>query len=58
VVCTVEPHHDTGALAVTCTRLTGDMTEEKALTARINEELSRRILCAPKHWLWMHDRFG
>jgi len=57
VVCTVEPDAS-GALAVTCTRLFGQMTDEMALTARINEELSRRILLAPEHWLWMHDRFG
>jgi len=60
VVCTVEPGA-TGALAVTCTRLERrdeGAGAEKALTARINAELSRRILRAPEHWLWMHDRFG
>lgn len=67
VVCTVEPD-ETGALAVTCTRLerrdetpaigAAGAGAEKELTARINDELSRRILCAPEHWLWMHDRFG
>jgi KDO2-lipid IV(A) lauroyltransferase len=56
VVCTVDAR-----MTVTCTRLSAppkDETDETELTARINEELSRRILCVPKHWLWMHDRFG
>jgi len=57
VVCTVEPD-EAGALAVTCTRLDRRDETPKELTARINAELSRRIRCAPKHWLWMHDRFG
>jgi len=57
VVCTVEPD-GAGALAVTCTRLEQRDETEEDLTARINEELSRRILRAPEHWLWMHDRFG
>lgn len=54
VVCTVD-----NGLTVTCTRLPHRGAEaEKELTARINEELSRRIRHAPEHWLWMHDRFG
>ena len=66
VVCTVEPREM--GLAVTCTRLphrdetptigAAGAGAEKELTARINEELSRRIVLAPEHWLWMHDRFG
>jgi KDO2-lipid IV(A) lauroyltransferase len=57
VVCTVEPDEN-GDLAVTCTRLGRRDETPKELTARINEELSRRIRRAPEHWLWMHDRFG
>jgi KDO2-lipid IV(A) lauroyltransferase len=55
VVCTVEPD-PRGAFAVTCTRLEPAKNEVE-LTARINEELSRRIRRAPEHWLWMHERF-
>ncbi|HEX4512990.1 MAG TPA: lysophospholipid acyltransferase family protein [Polyangiaceae bacterium] len=57
VVCTVEPNEE-GVLAVTCTRLARRDETPEALTGRINAELSRRILAAPEHWLWMHDRFG
>ncbi len=57
VVCTVEPNEE-NALAVTCTRLDREDETAEALTGRINAELSRRILRAPEHWLWMHDRFG
>lgn len=56
VVCTVEPD-PSGALAVTCTRVDAKLTSAEELTARINEELGRRIRLAPEHWLWMHDRF-
>ncbi len=56
VVCTVEPNAS-GALAVTCTRLDAKTESPEELTARINEELGRRIRRAPEHWLWMHDRF-
>jgi Kdo2-lipid IVA lauroyltransferase/acyltransferase len=48
---------------VTATRIpTGDLdcSEEAAaeLTARINGELSRRILAMPHAWVWMHDRWA
>jgi Kdo2-lipid IVA lauroyltransferase/acyltransferase len=55
VVCTVEPSR--GELGVTCTRLDAKGKSPEELTARINEELGRRIRLAPEHWLWMHDRF-
>ena len=32
--------------------------DERELTARINEELSRRIREIPEEWVWMHPRFG
>jgi KDO2-lipid IV(A) lauroyltransferase len=57
VICTVEPNEE-NALAVTCTRLGREDETAEGLTGRINAELSRRILRAPEHWLWMHDRFG
>jgi Kdo2-lipid IVA lauroyltransferase/acyltransferase len=31
---------------------------EQALTRRINDELSRRILLSPDAWPWMHPRWG
>jgi KDO2-lipid IV(A) lauroyltransferase len=31
---------------------------ERALTARLNDALSARILAAPEAWVWMHERFG
>lgn len=34
----------------------GERTAE-ALTARINEVISRRIAARPELWLWMHDRW-
>lgn len=51
-----------GRLVVTATRLrTPRASPGKgavlALTRRINDELSRRILTAPDEWPWMHDRF-
>jgi KDO2-lipid IV(A) lauroyltransferase len=43
---------------VTVTRiLTDDHPDAAALTARLNEELSRRILRLPDAWLWMHERW-
>jgi KDO2-lipid IV(A) lauroyltransferase len=47
---------------VTMTRIpTADLAPgaagERALTARINEALSARILAAPEAWVWMHERF-
>ena len=51
------------APGITCTAIrTDDLTDDEAgertLTARINAELSARILAIPRHWVWMHDRFG
>ena len=51
-----------GALVVTATRidssgLTCDDAGARELTARINAELSRRILALPHAWVWMHDRW-
>jgi len=48
---------------VTATRIPTDdlgSDDESAfeLTARINGELSRRILAMPDAWVWMHDRWG
>jgi KDO2-lipid IV(A) lauroyltransferase len=34
----------------------GERTDE-ALTARINDVISRRIAARPELWLWMHDRW-
>jgi KDO2-lipid IV(A) lauroyltransferase len=53
---------DGNALAVTATRIrTDDLAPDDAgalvLTARINAELSRRILAMPEAWVWMHDRW-
>jgi KDO2-lipid IV(A) lauroyltransferase len=53
----------TGNLVVTATRIrTEDLAPGEAgeheLTARINAELSRRILAMPEAWVWMHDRWG
>ena len=52
-----------GGLCVTATRiptsdLAADADGERALTARMNAEISRRILALPAHWVWMHDRFA
>ena len=52
-----------GALVVTATRVHADDLDagergERELTARINAELSRRILALPELWVWMHPRFG
>jgi KDO2-lipid IV(A) lauroyltransferase len=49
-------------LQITVTRVeTGDLVAgvegEATLTARINEELSRRILALPEGWVWMHPRW-
>jgi KDO2-lipid IV(A) lauroyltransferase len=61
VVGTVAPAQD-GALFVTVTRvrsedLAPDAEGAKTLTARINAELSRRILALPHAWVWMHERW-
>jgi KDO2-lipid IV(A) lauroyltransferase len=66
VVGTAAPQTVEGTSAgwcVTATRIpTGDLdsSEQAAieLTARINGELSRRILAMPHAWVWMHDRWA
>jgi lauroyl/myristoyl acyltransferase len=50
-------------LVVTATRIpTHDLPRgshgPRELTARINDELSRRILALPHAWVWMHDRWA
>lgn len=50
-------------LVVTATRISSgnlsrDETGARILTARINAELSRRILALPHAWVWMHDRWS
>lgn len=65
VVGTVAPVPRNGhepSLAITCTRiptedLQPDRAGEIALTARINAELSSRILALPEAWVWMHPRW-
>jgi KDO2-lipid IV(A) lauroyltransferase len=49
-------------LVVTATRIaSGDIADShegaRELTARINAELSRRILALPHAWVWMHPRW-
>jgi Kdo2-lipid IVA lauroyltransferase/acyltransferase len=41
---------------ITTTRIDGS-PDSVELTARINEELSRRIREIPEEWVWMHRRF-
>jgi KDO2-lipid IV(A) lauroyltransferase len=53
---------EAGTLCTTATRIpTADLSPgtegERALTARINTELGRRIRALPERWVWMHDRF-
>jgi KDO2-lipid IV(A) lauroyltransferase len=55
--------HRTRRLRITCTEirtddLRADEASERTLTARINDELSARILALPNEWVWMHDRFA
>jgi len=38
-------------------RLTEEERDPVALTAKINEVISRRIAARPELWLWMHDRW-
>ncbi len=61
VVGTVAPL-SAASMAVTATAIpTDDLRDDDAgvseLTARINAELSRRILALPHAWVWMHDRW-
>ncbi len=62
VVATVAPTSN-GTLAVTVTPIaTGDLLAgaagELALTTRLNDELSARILALPRAWPWMHPRWS
>lgn len=61
VVATIAPKPN-GALALTVTPIaTGDLLPgaagELALTTRLNDELSARILALPRAWPWMHARW-
>ena len=50
-----------GRLVVTATRVSTEGLEGDpvcALTRRMNDELSRRILALPDEWPWVHDRWG
>ncbi len=63
VVGSAAPSSRGTGLAITMTRietagLSADDDGERALTERINEELSRRILAYPEGWVWMHPRFA
>jgi KDO2-lipid IV(A) lauroyltransferase len=63
VVGTVAPAG--ASLVITATRIptsdldleSGRPAAERDLTARIDRELSRRILALPHAWVWMHERF-
>jgi KDO2-lipid IV(A) lauroyltransferase len=47
-------------IVVTATRIPTEgqgHAAARALTARINAEISRRILALPHAWLWMHERW-
>jgi KDO2-lipid IV(A) lauroyltransferase len=66
VVGTVAPRPDPRAapsLVITATRIPidgldgDDDANARDLTARINRELSRRILDLPHAWVWMHERW-
>jgi KDO2-lipid IV(A) lauroyltransferase len=46
-----------GGLQITVTRIELGDGGASALTARINDELSRRILAMPQGWVWMHPRW-
>jgi KDO2-lipid IV(A) lauroyltransferase len=57
-----DPRPRNGPLTITATRIdTSDLKADPAgaveLTARINLELSRRILALPYAWVWMHERW-
>jgi KDO2-lipid IV(A) lauroyltransferase len=51
-----------GHVSVTATRISVDGLDGPGgaleLTARINAELSRRILAMPHAWVWMHERWA
>jgi KDO2-lipid IV(A) lauroyltransferase len=42
---------------ITMTRISTENVNERALTARINAELSARVLAFPEAWPWMHPRW-
>ncbi|HEY2514225.1 MAG TPA: lysophospholipid acyltransferase family protein [Polyangiaceae bacterium] len=65
IVGTVAPEGGPSAapLCITCTEIpTSDLpagpSGERALTLRIDAELSARIRALPHEWVWMHDRFA
>jgi KDO2-lipid IV(A) lauroyltransferase len=58
VVGTVAPRRDgEDGLGITFVRVRVTGADERALSARINEELSARIRALPDAWPWMHDRW-
>ncbi|WP_394849069.1 lysophospholipid acyltransferase family protein [Pendulispora brunnea] len=61
VVGTAAPPLDDAENAprLTVTRLSiDDLASEATVTARINDELSQRILAMPEQWVWMHPRWS
>jgi len=58
VVGTVAPGPCVTVTAIDTADLEPDEAGERALTIRINDELSRRIRAMPAHWVWMHPRFA
>jgi KDO2-lipid IV(A) lauroyltransferase len=50
-------HHMEFEEPITIDRLEPGERTVEALTARINDALSRRIASRPELWLWMHDRW-
>jgi KDO2-lipid IV(A) lauroyltransferase len=63
VVGTAARRDEGGTLCVTATAIpTADLAPddagERALTERINDELSRRIRALPEEWVWMHERWS
>jgi lauroyl/myristoyl acyltransferase len=52
----------TGSLAIRVTRVATEGLErgsagERALTTRLNDEISARIRAFPEGWVWMHPRW-
>ena len=43
--------------SIRVSELSGEERDAEALTARINDVISRRIVSRPELWLWMHDRW-
>jgi KDO2-lipid IV(A) lauroyltransferase len=50
-------HHMDFEEPITIDRLKPEERTVEALTARINDAISRRIAARPELWLWMHDRW-